>query len=168
MRVAVGVHMRLALDPQARRFGLQQPDCLRSIDHQHIGRRKNAGKPGLMIEPNPDQYRCAAQPRHLARLELDGMRVLLGRGKAFGFHAIAAHCLDQRLEIGGRRYDPRFLLREHRWGRRRGKRGERYEEGADQDRWRFVKMDFGIMQCTPLRTSTTWETRQSPAIETRP
>jgi hypothetical protein len=54
------------------------------------------------------------------------MRVLLGRGKAFGFHAIAAHCLDQRLQIGGRRYDPRFLLREHRLGAA-AKRGERYE-----------------------------------------
>ena len=121
-----------------------------------------------MIEPNPDQHRGAAQARQLARLELDGMRVLLRRGKAFGFHAIAAHGLNQRLEIGGRRYDPRFLLRERRQRRRRDKRGERHEERADQDRLRFVKMDFGIMQCTPLRTSTTCETRQSPAIETRP
>jgi len=30
----------------------------------------------------------------------------------------------------------------------------------------FVNTDFGIMQCTPLRTSTTCETRQSPTIET--
>ena len=30
----------------------------------------------------------------------------------------------------------------------------------------FVKTDFGIMQCTPLRTSTTCETRQSPTMET--
>jgi len=29
------------------------------------------------------------------------------------------------------------------------------------------KMAFGIMQCTPFRTSTTWLTRQSPTIETR-
>ena len=28
MRVALGMHMRLALDPQALRFGLEQPDCL--------------------------------------------------------------------------------------------------------------------------------------------
>ena len=44
------------------------------------------------------------------------MRVLLGRGKAFGFYAIAAHCLDQRLEIGGRRYDPRFSCASIVWG----------------------------------------------------
>ena len=69
-----------------------------------------------MIEPNPDQHRGAAQPRHLAWLELDRMRVLLGRGQAFGIHAIAAHCLDQGLEIGGRRYDPRFLLRQRHLG----------------------------------------------------
>ena len=30
----------------------------------------------------------------------------------------------------------------------------------------FVKTGFGIMQCTPLRTSATCETRQSPTIET--
>jgi hypothetical protein len=29
----------------------------------------------------------------------------------------------------------------------------------------FVKIDLGIMQCTPLRISTTCETRQSPTIE---
>jgi len=29
----------------------------------------------------------------------------------------------------------------------------------------FVKTDFGTMQCTPLRMSTTIETRQSPTIE---
>src|SRR5262249_8622042 len=28
-----------------------------------------------------------------------------------------------------------------------------------------TKMDLGTMQCTPLRMSTTWVTRQSPAIE---
>jgi hypothetical protein len=112
--------MRLALDPEARRFGLQQPDCLRSIERQRFGSRKNSVEPALVIEPNPDQHLGAAQPRHLTRLELEGMRVLLGREKAFGFHAIAAHCLDQRLKIGGRRYDPRFLLREQRLWRRRG------------------------------------------------
>ena len=30
-----------------------------------------------------------------------------------------------------------------------------------------VKMDFGTMQWTPLRTSTTWLMRQSAAIEAR-
>ncbi len=30
----------------------------------------------------------------------------------------------------------------------------------------LVNTDFGIMQCTPLRTSTTCETRQSPTIDT--
>jgi len=29
-----------------------------------------------------------------------------------------------------------------------------------------VKIDLGIMQCTPFRTSTTWLTRQSPTIDT--
>ena len=32
---------------------------------------------------------------------------------------------------------------------------------------RFANIDFGIMQCTPLRTSTIWETRQSAAIDAR-
>src|ERR1700737_5017987 len=29
----------------------------------------------------------------------------------------------------------------------------------------FAKIDFGIIQCTPLRISTTLDTRQSPTIE---
>jgi hypothetical protein len=33
------------------------------------------------------------------------------------------------------------------------------------NRYFFVKIDLGIMQCTPLRISTTWETRQSPTID---
>ena len=32
----------------------------------------------------------------------------------------------------------------------------------------FVKTDFGIMQCTPLRTSTTIETGDPPARACRP
>ena len=35
----------------------------------------------------------------------------------------------------------------------------------DAGHYFFVKMDFGIMQCTPLRMSTTCDTRQSPIIE---
>ncbi len=33
-----------------------------------------------------------------------------------------------------------------------------------EESWRPTHRLLGIMQCTPLRTSTTWLTRQSPAI----
>jgi hypothetical protein len=36
---------------------------------------------------------------------------------------------------------------------------------ASEDRLYFLKMDLGIRQWTPLRMSTTWETRQSPTME---
>jgi hypothetical protein len=121
-----------------------------------------------VIEPDLDDKRRTPQPRELRRLHFDGMRVLLGRGEALDVHTVATHRLDQRLEIGGSRYNPGSFLREDRLWRRRGKRGERHDQGSDQDFSRVVKTDFGIMQCTPLRMSTTCVTRQSPTIETRP
>jgi hypothetical protein len=39
------------------------------------------------------------------------------------------------------------------------------EFAGSLDRYFLTKMDFGMRQWTPLRMSTTWETRQSPTIE---
>src|ERR1700722_19378637 len=36
---------------------------------------------------------------------------------------------------------------------------------SERPRYFLVKMDLGIMQWTPFRISTTWETRQSPMME---
>jgi hypothetical protein len=38
-------------------------------------------------------------------------------------------------------------------------------ERSGKNCYRCLKIDLGIMQCTPLRISTTCETRQSPTIE---
>jgi len=43
---------------------------------------------------------ASPQARELARLELDRVRVLLGRGEAVSFDPPAADGLDQRLEVG--------------------------------------------------------------------
>ena len=103
------------------------------------------------------------------------MRVLLGRGEALDFDARAADRLGERLQVRRGGDDAELLLCEDVSRRRReDERQESVkkpppppygEEGSNYER--LVKIDFGIMQCTPLRTSTTCETRQSAAIDTR-
>src|SRR6185436_13220260 len=49
-----------------------------------------------------------------------------------------------------------------------GGQHERERDGgarADHPGYFLAKIDFGTMQCTPLRMSTTWLTRQSPTID---
>ena len=93
------------------------------------------------------------------------MRIGERRGERFHAHAVAADLLDQRLEVGRGRHDGKRAAAP-RWSG-----GPYYEPGAEQRPQHrgyllAVKTDFGIMQCTPLRTSTTWLTRQSPTMDT--
>ena len=118
-----------------------------------------------MIEADPHDQGGAPQVRELRRLDLDGMRVLLRRGQALDFDASAADGFHERLEVAGCCDDLDFLL----WKNQPRHREEQCQDKtANQDFLRLVKIDFGIMQCTPLRMSTICETRQSPAIDTRP
>ena len=90
------------------------------------------------------------------------MRILERGSEALDADAVAADDLDQRLEIGGRRDDGEGASAVDDGGDPQGDG----ECGEAEDPYDFlVKADFGIMQCTPLRTSTTWLTRQSPIID---
>ena len=123
-----------------------------------------------MIEADAYEQRGGLELRELAGLDFDRVRVLYGRRQTVHADAIASDCLDQRLQIcgGGDHGQPTG------WGRgdstpcrQHDERSEREAGGARaQHRYFLTKMDFGIMQCTPLRTSTTWVTRQSPTMET--
>ena len=118
-----------------------------------------------MIEADADQQRRAARAGELRWLQLDDVRIVLRRGEAFDFHARATNRLSERLEVRRRRDDAQLLLREDvSWRRRKSERQD--QRPQHYERFWPVKSDFGIMQCTPLRISTTCETRQSPAIDT--
>ena len=90
--------MRLALGSQARRFRLQQAHALRGIDDR--AGNFDPRKPRLVIQADAHQQRRVAQARKLRRLELDRVRILVGRGEAVSLDPPAADGLDQRLEVG--------------------------------------------------------------------
>ena len=124
-----------------------------------------------MVEADPDEERRAAERGDLPRLDLDRVRVRERRGESFHAHAVAADLLDQRLEVGRGRHDGQRAAAPRGSGGPAAARTETASSAArarPQHRGYFlaVKTDFGIMQCTPLRTSTTWLTRQSPTMDT--
>jgi len=125
-------------------------------------RAERRGEPRLVIEPDAHQQISRAQARDVARLELDRVRILQRRGQTLDADAVAADDLDQPLEIGRGRDDGEGAA-----ALGAGGPGQRGGDGdGPKSRYDFfAKADFGIMQCTPLRTSTTWLTRQSPIIE---
>ena len=117
-----------------------------------------------MVEADADEEGGLAEPRELAGLDLDGVRVVEGGGEALHADAVAPHRLDERLEVGGGGDDGDGAAAP------RGGGGEQQDERRAPARrgtgyFLAVKMALGTMQCTPLRTSTTWVTRQSPTIE---
>ena len=87
---------------------------------------------------------------------------MLGRGEALDFDARAADRLGERLEVADVVTTRSFCCARTVPAPSRGERQDQREHYAAI----LVKIDFGIMQCTPLRMSTTCETRQSPAIDT--
>ena len=124
-----------------------------------------------MIETDPNDKRRVPQPCKLPRLHLECMWVLLGSRQTLHFQAVAAYRFGQGFQVGRSRYDPDLFLRQASSWRRQQKRGKHQRKRPHMDRATqdfLVKIDLGIMQCTPLRTSTTWETRQSPTIDTKP
>ena len=120
-----------------------------------------------MVEAHADEQGGGLESRELTGLHLDGVRILQRRRQALDGHAVAADSLRQRLEIGRRRDDgERSAGPGHGAGGRQRERERDGESAPAGHRYFLAKIDFGIMQCTPLRTSTTWVTRQSPTIET--
>jgi len=175
--VAEAVNVGGATLPQARRLALEQLDVSRYVDVVPAsgcsllssgGERSR--EPRLVIEPDTNQEIGGPERRDLAGLEIERMGVVKRGGKALYADSVTAYRLDQCLEIGGRRHHvggttgnpaagPTGDLRPG--GPERDRESEDLEERYDF----FVKADFGIMQCTPFRTSTTWLTRQSPIID---
>ncbi len=126
------------------------------------GRLERPREPGLMVEPDAHEEIGGPEARDLSGLEIERVRVLKRWGEALDADPVTAHHLDERLQIGGRRHHVDGATGGH------GAGGcERDDECEDpEERYDFLlKADFGIMQCTPLRTSTTWLTRQSPIID---
>ena len=125
------------------------------------GRLMRPREPGLVVEPDAHEEISGPEARELSGLEIDGVGILERRREAVDADAISTHDLDQGSEIGRRRHDGEGTAAACDGGR--AQRQDDDEADASYDF--FVKADFGIMQCTPLRTSTTWLTRQSPIIE---
>ena len=80
------------------------------------------------------------------------MRVLIGHGEALDRYSFAAHRLDERLQIRRRGDYMELVLRRGSPGRQERRRQGENERDAH---YFLAKIDFGIMQWTPLRTSTT-------------
>ena len=119
-----------------------------------------------MVEADAHEQGGGFESRELAGLHLDGVRILQRRRQALDGHAVAADGLHQRPEIGRRRDDGERGADSTRGAGRQRERERDGESAPAGHRYFLAKIDFGIMQCTPLRTSTTWVTRQSPTIET--
>ena len=94
------------------------------------------------------------------------MRIDEGRGEALDGDPITSHGFDERLEVGGGGHDrQRAAGPGSRAGGRHEHERERGCARAVKHGYFLTKIDFGTMQCTPLRISTTWLTRQSPTID---
>ena len=121
-----------------------------------------------MIETDPHEQRRRSELGELARLHLDLMRRVDGRRQAQDAHAVAADGLHERLQVGRRRDDRERAAATGGSGRQQEQRkGEHCKEWSGLSPSYFLATNtlFGTMQCTPLRTSTTWLTRQSATME---
>jgi hypothetical protein len=88
------------------------------------------------------------------------MRILRGRGETFDGNAVTADGLDERFQVRRGRH--------HRDAAAAPGGSGDQENNRDDDpahSYFLTKIDFGTMQWTPLRMSTTWLTRQSPTID---
>src|SRR6185503_1463781 len=114
-------------------------------------------QPRLVVEADARQQRGGPELGERARLHLHAVRVVKWRGQARLARARAAARLDEALQVGGGGDDGKGAAAPRGGGgqpeQRAGERAAHYD---------FVtKTLLGTMQCTPLRTSTTWLTRQS-------
>ncbi len=169
MRVAEAVHVHAALGAHAGSLGLQQGDAPRDVEIGRAAgqeprvshRAEGPGQPRLVVEADAHQQRGPAQLGERARLDLHAVRVVERGGQAGHTHAVAADRFHERLEIGGGGDDGQGAAAPRGSGgqpeQRAGERAAHYDF--------LAKMLLGTMQCTPLRTSTTWLTRQSPTME---
>ena len=117
-----------------------------------------------MVQAHPDHQRRAPQPRELRGPQFHRVRILLGRGRLSTSTRSppTASTRDFRsVEVVADRDSLRAAA-----GPGATQARERQDEHSGHMHYFLVKIDFGIMQCTPLRTSTTCETRQSPTIDT--
>ena len=112
-----------------------------------------------MVEADAHEQSRIFHARKLAGLHLDRVRIAQRGRQAFDFDFLAADRLDQALQVGRGRDD----------GKRRGPGGRapqnQQRQRAQHRYFFFTNIDFGTMQWTPLRTSTTWLTRQSAAMD---
>ena len=164
------MHVLAPLGSHARRLGLEEGDPLGAVEvGGHRPRRprraKGAGEPRLVVEAYPNEEHGAPQRRHLSRLDVDGVRVLPGSHQRFHGHPVPGHRLYERLEIRGRGHDSQRAAAPRGSGSPEKEGDGALERPEHAGYFLAVKIDFGIMQCTPLRTSTTWLTRQSATME---
>ena len=131
-----------------------------------------------MVEADPHEQGSGAERGELARLDLDLVRLVDGRRQARHAHPVAADRLHQGLEVR-RRGDDRQRAAALGGGGQQQEHGDEDRQAPTAEvrardesvRMRLrvyffaTKMLLGTMQCTPLRTSTTWLTRQSATIE---
>ena len=66
---------------------------------------EHAGKPRLVVEPNPYEERCRLELRELPGLHLDCVRIVQSGRQALHAHTVAADGLDESLKIRGGRDD---------------------------------------------------------------
>src|SRR5207244_12826248 len=69
------------------------------------GRLQRPREPGLMVEPDAHEEISGPEARDLSGLEIERVWLLKRLAEALGADPVAAHDLDQRLEVGGRRAD---------------------------------------------------------------
>jgi len=169
VRVAEAVHVHAALRAHAGRLGVEQRDAARDVQVGGAARQEprvshraeRPRQPGLVVEADAHQQRGGLELGEGARLDLHAVRVVERGRQAHHAHAGAADRLDQRLQIGGGGDDRQGAAAPRGGGgqpeQRAGERAAHYDF--------LTKTLLGTMQCTPLRTSTTWLTRQSPTME---
>ena len=171
VRVAESVDVHAALGPHAGGLGIEQRDASRHVEvggpagHEpglpHGAERPC--QPGLVVESDAREQHGGLELGEGARLDLHAVRVVERWRQAHDAHADAADRLGQGFQIRARGDDGQGVAAPRGGGAKAEQRGG--ERAAHYDF--LTKTLLGTMQCTPLRTSTTWLTRQSPTMEVR-
>ncbi len=107
MGVTESVDMDSPLSPDPWSLGLEELDPLRGVkivrassrEPWIVYRSEDAAKPRLVIQADPDEEGSGLELGELARLHLNRMGVLEGRGEALDLYPVSPHGLYQRLEV---------------------------------------------------------------------